>query len=422
MVACMLHGAKLRFRCRGYFIILVICAGASLLSKSAAAGSDIWMVVEGSGMATHWSAAGRAAPLKNGDMVGTGESVETGPDGRWVLQRRGHADSVTVSPSSRFLIPAPAAKGMLADVIQSMGTLFFNVEHTPGRRFEVDGPYLAAVVKGTSFTVTVAPSESVVNVLQGAVEVQSTGTHQVVLLGPGQFAKVSAFGRHELTGGARQSSAIPPSGSAGVASPQKRQSGQQLREVIGETHLDVAALTNNLVMPAGTPASAAGSPSSLSRDGMPTLGRNSSVASNSVTQIGQPSPGALPIGNVPSSATSATATVGGISSLAPSAVMPIGTPSPVGLPSANVLPSATAAIATVAGISSIAPSAVMPIGTPSGGGGIPITVPGSIAAAVGVPGLAPSPGTASVATPSNSSAQPLGLVGNIGSLLTPSHK
>jgi hypothetical protein len=27
-----------------------------------------------------------------------------------------------------------------------------------------------------------------------------------------------------------------------------------------------------------------------------------------------------------------------------------------------------------------------------------------------------------VATPSNSSAQPLGLVGNIGSLLTPSHK
>src|SRR3982074_1964049 len=120
MVACVLHGAKLRFRCRGYFIILVICAGASLLSKSAAAGSDIWMVVEGSGMATLSSAEGRAAPLKHGDMVGPGERVETGPDGRWVLQRRGHADSVSVSETSRFLIPARAAKGMLADVIQSM--------------------------------------------------------------------------------------------------------------------------------------------------------------------------------------------------------------------------------------------------------------------------------------------------------------
>jgi hypothetical protein len=152
------------------------------------------MVVEGSGTATHWSATGRAAPLKSGDIVAAGDSVETGPDGRWVLQRRGHADSVTVSSRSRFMIPAPAAKGMLADIIQSMGTLFFNVEHTPGRRFEVDGPYLAAVVKGTSFTIAVSPSESTVNVLQGAVEVQSTGTLRLCCSGLGNSRRCRLSG------------------------------------------------------------------------------------------------------------------------------------------------------------------------------------------------------------------------------------
>ena len=456
------HGDEPRFCCHTYFVILVICAAASLFAKPAAAASDIWMVVEGSGTATHWSATGRAAPLKSGDIVAAGDSVETGPDGRWVLQRRGHADSVTVSSRSRFMIPAPAAKGMLADIIQSMGTLFFNVEHTPGRRFEVDGPYLAAVVKGTSFTIAVSPSESTVNVLQGAVEVQSTGTHQVVLLGPGQFAKVSAFGRHELTGGARQSSAIPPSKGARVPTPQNtRQSGQQLLEAIGETHLDIGALTNNLVIGAGTQASSTANLSSLSSGAMPTVGRISSVGSNSVTQIGQPSPGGSPTANVLPSATGALATVGGISSIAPSGLTPIGAPTPGGLPNANVLPSSTGAMATVAGISSIAPSGVTrigaptpgglpttnvlpsatgamatvagissialrgltPIGQPSpGGGGIPITVPGSTAAAVGLSGLAPAPLASSVAAPSNSPAPPLGLIGNIGSLLAPSHR
>jgi hypothetical protein len=117
------------------------------------------------------------------------------------------------------------------------------------------------------------------------------------------------------------------------------------------------------------------------------------------------------------------ATVAGISSIAPSGVTRIGAPTPGGLPTTNVLPSATGAMATVAGISSVALSGLTPIGQPSpGGGGIPITVPGSTAAAVGLSGLAPAPLASSVAAPSNSPAPPLGLIGNIGSLLAPSHR
>jgi hypothetical protein len=88
------------------------------------------------------------------------------------------------------------------------------------------------------------------------------------------------------------------------------------------------------------------------------------------------------------------ATVAGISSIAPSGVTRIGAPTPGGLPTTNVLPSATGAMATVAGT----------------------------AAAVGLSGLAPAPLASSVAAPSNSPAPPLGLIGNIGSLLAPSHR
>src|SRR5919198_1481201 len=149
------HRDARRFRWPIYVVILMTWAVASLFAKPGAAASDNWLVVEGSGTANRWSPNGRTAPLKPGDIVAPGDSVETGSDGHCVLQRRSHVDTVTVSPGSRFMIPVSSARGMVADIVQSIGTLFFNVEHAPGRRFEVDGPYLAAVVKGTSFTVTI---------------------------------------------------------------------------------------------------------------------------------------------------------------------------------------------------------------------------------------------------------------------------
>jgi len=451
-----LHRNELRFRCHGYFVILVICAAASLFAKPAASASDVWTVVQGSGTATHWSATGRAAPLNRGDIVTAGDSVETGPDGRWVLQRRGHADSVTVSPGSRFMIPAPAAQGMLADIIQSMGTLFFNVEHTPGRRFEVDGPYLAAVVKGTSFTIAVAPSESTVDVQQGAVEVQSTGSHQVVLLGPGQFAKVSGFGRHEITGGARHSSVVPTPGGARVfAAGSTQQTGQQLLQTIGETHLDVGALTNNLVTGVGTPGSSMANVSPVSTGATPIVSGISSVGqssltqtgqatsgasplanasspstgtmaavsgissvgqSSSLTQLGQPSPGGSPTGNIASATTGANPTAGGILSVGQRSLAPVGLPTSGGLPPANVSPAIIVASPTIGGILSVGQSSVPQTGQPSPGAAIvPIKVPSSTAVVTSLPLLAPTPVAPTVSTPANSPAT--GLTGTVSTVL-----
>jgi hypothetical protein len=56
-------------------------------------------------------------------------------------------------------------------VIQNLGTLLFKVQHTGIPHFAVDTPMLAAVVKGTTFTVVVDQNRSAVQVIQGAVQV-----------------------------------------------------------------------------------------------------------------------------------------------------------------------------------------------------------------------------------------------------------
>ena len=239
--------------------LLASCALVSLIAAPGLANAaDGWTVIQGSGAALHRLVNGQSLPLRAGDVVAEGESVQTGPDGHLVLRHHDHADIMTVNPGSQFRIPDARREGTLANVVENMGSLLFNIEHTPGRRFEVDGPYLAAVVKGTSFTVEVAPSGNTVNVSQGAVEVQSRDSHQAALVRPGQFAMVSASGNHQLSLGARQGSAAPAPGRAGQSSSGNRtQSGQVSSTTIGDTHLDIGALTHNLVINAAPGAAAA---------------------------------------------------------------------------------------------------------------------------------------------------------------------
>jgi FecR-like protein len=239
------------------FVGLTSCAAVALAAQAAPAAADGgWTVVQGSGSATHRLADGRTMPLKAGDIVAEGDSVAAGADGRFVLKHHDHADTMTVNPGSQFRIPDPRREANAATVVESAGTLQFDVEHTPGRRFEVDGPYLAAVVKGTSFSVAVGGGGSTVNVTQGAVEVQSRDTRRTALVGPGQFAMVSAFGRHELSVGGRPAAASPVPGASGAGRPAAANTApaaQGLTAAVGETHLDIGALTNNLVGNAGSP-------------------------------------------------------------------------------------------------------------------------------------------------------------------------
>src|SRR6185436_6771770 len=97
-----------------------------------------------------------------------GDSISTGPNGR-VLLTRG-AETILVSPNSSIGIPEK--KGDLSTTItQRAGTILLEVEKRNVKHFEVETPYLAAVVKGTQFRVTVDKATSRVDVVRGQVEV-----------------------------------------------------------------------------------------------------------------------------------------------------------------------------------------------------------------------------------------------------------
>ena len=69
-----------------------------------------------------------------------------------------------------------------------------NVKH-----FQVETPYLAAVVKGTQFRVTVDKDDSRVDVLRGQVEVIDFKSGQFTQVFPSQSARVSAQGTGGLS-------------------------------------------------------------------------------------------------------------------------------------------------------------------------------------------------------------------------------
>jgi hypothetical protein len=240
-----------------------------------------WIVTEISGD-VHEQGITSTSSLARGSVLETGRTIETGPDSRLVLMHG--KDLVTVSPNSEFRIPPSADPGERINFIQTLGTILYRVEHRPARGFEVDTPALAAVVKGTVFTVTAGKSADSVHVAGGAVQVTSLTSHQVALLRPGEVAVVSLAGRDltilgKPTSGktlqrhsentdpdddalgtsasaaapARADVSAPATTTASAAAPtsdkasSEREAGPRLTRTMGEEHLNIAAVTKGLL-------------------------------------------------------------------------------------------------------------------------------------------------------------------------------
>ena len=77
----------------------------------------------------------------------------TGGNGR-VLLIRGQ-ETILVAPNSVISVPAEKKDGMQTTILQQAGSIVLEVEKQNVQHFEVETPYLAAVVKGT------APDETV---------------------------------------------------------------------------------------------------------------------------------------------------------------------------------------------------------------------------------------------------------------------
>src|SRR5918993_2591766 len=155
-------------------LILIIVSAFFFLATPAFAkdASGKWIVSQRSGDVRVVHRGLQPASVKANTTLSPGDVVMTGATGRATLARG--ADYIVVAPSSELRLPAEAQPGGFTRIVQRLGTMLFKVKHTGVPHFAVDTPMLAAVVKGTTYTVIVDKDRSAVQVIEGAVQVIAT--------------------------------------------------------------------------------------------------------------------------------------------------------------------------------------------------------------------------------------------------------
>ncbi len=173
--------------------ILAVTGLITVLSnlQGAAAWAADWQVSKVSGQA--WTGAeGQDTEIATGMVVAAGVSIHTGPRGRVMLQRG--TESMVIGPKSVVAVSDQPGAGLSTTVLEKAGTVSFDVEKQNVQHFSVETPMLAAVVKGTHFTVAVGRADGQVAVTRGTVQVTSLKTGQQTNVTAGQHASVGSRG------------------------------------------------------------------------------------------------------------------------------------------------------------------------------------------------------------------------------------
>ena len=175
----------LQFLLTAFAVVFVVATSASAQDAS-------WRVSKMSGDVSISAAGAQPVALTDATMVSSGDVIRTGQNGR-VLLTRG-AESMMIGANSVVGLPKEQKDGMQTTILQQAGTILLDVEKRNVKHFQVETPYLAAVVKGTQFRVTVEKGDSRVDVLRGQVEVQDFKSGQFAQVFPDQSARVSEQG------------------------------------------------------------------------------------------------------------------------------------------------------------------------------------------------------------------------------------
>lgn len=289
-----------------------LLAAAFILAAStalAAEGGD-WTVSKSSGEVWLTGTGVQQVSFRQEDFLKPGDTIRTGRTGR-VLLKRGE-ETILISPNSVVGVPAQKKEGLSTTIVQQAGSILLDVEKRNVQHFEVETPYLAAVVKGTQFRVTINAGKTSVDVIRGQVQVADFKTGQIAQVMAGQHATASANGTTGLSlGGAGAFSPIEqgkprapsiervPVPRAGLAAPRSAANGQsahpsrhagahvaghgvtRISSPIGEVRLNVHRVTHGLARDRS--AAHGGTRNAANKDtiwGSPSPGDNSAVANN----------------------------------------------------------------------------------------------------------------------------------------------
>jgi hypothetical protein len=192
--------------------LALACAAVLVLAPTGAAANEAapWTVTEVAGAVSLERDGAPTAALAAGQTLAPGARIRTAADGRAALARNG--DIVEVAADSALELPGDAAGRPVKGVVQTLGTLLFKIVTRPEDPFRVQTPYLAALVKGTVFAVTVQANGTTLRVDRGAVEVTSKLSRETSLIRAGQTAVASS-----RSGVGLKVTGVPAAGSSDAA-------------------------------------------------------------------------------------------------------------------------------------------------------------------------------------------------------------
>jgi hypothetical protein len=220
---------------------------AVVASTTAASAADAWRVVASTGVVRAGGPGVLPVAVNEQQTLPADSWVETGATGRAVVTRG--LESIVVSPNSRVLLPSQPVNGN-TQVLQTLGSALYQIGKQKEPHFQVDTPYLAAVVKGTTFVITVSEGAASVDVTEGLVQVATPDGAHNVFVEPGFTAIV--------TRGQRDGVQVGPTANAPAQVPALDKNDATLKDSsvkggaviaapIGEVSLDVKAASGGLV-------------------------------------------------------------------------------------------------------------------------------------------------------------------------------
>src|ERR1700682_3282311 len=184
-------------RAGGFGRILAMALALGAASNARAAEAEAWSVSKSSGEVWLTTTGAQQVSLGQEEVLKPGDTIRTGRNGRGLLVRG--EETILVSPNSVIGLPAEKKEGLSTTIVQQAGSILLEVEKRDVKHFEVETPYLAAVVKGTQFRVSVNAASTSVDVIRGKVEVADFKSGQIAQVMPGQVATAFAHGNAGLS-------------------------------------------------------------------------------------------------------------------------------------------------------------------------------------------------------------------------------
>ncbi len=166
----------------------IVAVALAVAAAPTATAGDGWRVVDTAG-GVRFGGTGMMPVALTRDQELPGDAwIETSANGRVVLARE--QETIVVEPNSRVMLPTEKVNGN-TQILQTLGSALYKIGKQKKPHFQVDTPYMAAVVKGTAFVVKVEDDEASVEVTEGLVEVSTPGDTDMEFVRPGFTAVVA---------------------------------------------------------------------------------------------------------------------------------------------------------------------------------------------------------------------------------------